>query len=780
MQRKRKKQQKSSLSKKLKLRSPRLPKTSLKSNKEEFVTTPEHQKLVRSRLWLLLFLSLLIVSLLSFNLYYPGLQNWSNFGSNFNIFLLINLNVLLLICATLLILRNLIKLLYERRQRKLGFRLKMKLTLGFILVSAFPLILFFFVANGFLKSSLDYWFQGLYTEALKNASILLDDFGETQKKDLKHFVTIVAEDYRNYGQEKALTDSIPEVKSWMVASSQRYRLDGIIWYDDKLSPLISNLENEEKKKLWFPIPQEELKARLDTFPQSYSHQVLSGQIYRALLPVRMEDNLYYLEITKILTGKLYSDLATMRQNLEDHQMLLRLEVPIRTNSTTYLMLFTLLMIFGGTWFGYYLARSIVEPIETLVGGTRRISKGDLDFQIDLQVDDEIGMLLDSFNAMTKELQHSRRKLARSQEELIEMNRVLEERNIFVELVVQNIQTGIFSVDNSGYITWVNPFMIKNFQLRAPKIIGKHYRGVLSKEQNTILEGMGKSLSLGGEHSIRKDTHLQQDKKTIHISMELFQLLTPQGNPMGRLLVVNDLTEIDRSTRARAWREVARRIAHEIKNPLTPIQLSAQRIRKKYLGKMEDNGLLNTCTATIVNEVNGLKKMVNEFSKFARLPEINPAPMNINQVLLDVYDLFQPGLPSKVELRLKTDSRIPKTMLDGEQMRRVFTNLLDNALAAIAQKGSVDLSSSYSHELKMVTVNVVDNGCGVPEEMLHQIFDPYVTTKKEGTGLGLAIVQQIISDHGGFIRIENNRGQGTRVTIELPVSLHDSSIGRISI
>ncbi|MCP4298360.1 MAG: HAMP domain-containing protein [Proteobacteria bacterium] len=771
---KKKKQKKGGFSRNLEIPKPSLPKLR-RREKGESTNPSEHQRIIRNRIWFLgALVFIFIISLLVFNFYYSGLQHWSDFDSNLNFFLLINLNVILLIFATSLILRNLIKLLYERRRRKLGFRLKMKLTLGFILVSAFPLILFFFVVNGFLTNSLDFWFQGQFSEALKNSSILIENYGQDQKKDLKHFVAIIAADYLNSSREEVLASKSPGVKDWMLATNQRYRIDGMTWYDESLSPLITQINDEDKEQIWSPIPKDEFKVRIDEFPQNYTHQHLSGQIYRALLPVRIEKNLYYLEITKILAGDLYSDLAKLRQNLVDHKMLIKLEIPIRTSSTAGLVLFTLLMIFGGIWFGYYLARSIVEPIEILVGGTRRIAKGDLDFQIDLKVDDEIGMLLDSFNSMTKELQQSRRKLAKSQADLIEINRVLEERNVFVELVVQNIQIGVFSIDNSGYVSWINPFMIKMFRIKSPKIISKHYRSILSKEQIKQFELLGNELTTSGEHSARLEAHIQKDKRSLHMSMELFQLMTPQGKHMGRLLVVDDMTELDRSTRARAWREVARRIAHEIKNPLTPIQLSAQRIRRKYIDEMEDSQLLNICTATIINEVNDLKKMVNEFSKFARIPEINPGPLNINQILSEVYDLFQPGLPKGVNLSLKIDSNVPKTLLDGEQFKRVLTNLLDNAFAALGDTGSVELFSSFSKELQMVTVKVLDNGCGIPREMLHQIFDPYVTTKKDGTGLGLAIVQQIITDHGGFIRIENTKGGGTTVTIELPASFSRSS------
>ncbi|MBT4288065.1 MAG: GHKL domain-containing protein, partial [Deltaproteobacteria bacterium] len=358
-------------------------------------------------------------------------------------------------------------------------------------------------------------------------------------------------------------------------------------------------------------------------------------------------------------------------------------------------------------------------------------------------------------------------LAKSREDLILTNKTLEERNIFVELVLQNMQSGIFSVDNSGYVKGINPYMVRLFQIKLPKTVKKHYRSIFTKEQIVLYEELSNEINTPNITSAQKEVHLKIDKKTIHISMELFQLTNTKGEQLGKLLVVDDLTELDRSTRAKAWREVARRIAHEIKNPLTPIQLSAQRIRKKYIDQLENSELLDKCTLTIINEVHGLKTMVNEFSKFARLPEIHSSPLNINNILEEVCNLFAHGLPSETKLVLNTDTKIPNVLVDAEQMKRVFTNLIDNAKSAIKKGGKIEVNSMYSSALKMAVIEVIDNGEGISEDAIHRIFDPYVTTKKHGTGLGLAIVQQIISDHNGYIRVRSEPKSGTKFTIELP-------------
>lgn len=736
--------------------------------KEKLKTTPEHQRQIRNRIGLILFLFILVITLLVVNYYLQGLTDWKSIDSNLNIFLLINLNILLLVTIIILIIRNLIKLFYERRRRKLGFRLKFKLTLAFMLVSSMPMIMFFFIAHGLLKDSLDLWFKGQFALALKNSEIVVGNHSKMQREDLKYFIQTVQQDYLSMFKTN-VPDNVPDKNAnrWFSNILQKYRLDGIILYNSSFIPIEKCFSKDQKEEAWQPLSRYNIAQENIKFPFTFSHTTEFGKINRALLPIQLAGGQHYLEISKIISGTYYEDLVKMQANLDNFRNLILLENPIRANFTTYLILFTVLIIFGGIWFGYYLAGSIVEPIETLVDGTRRISKGDLDFQIDLQVDDEIGMLLDSFNAMTKELMINRRELAISQEALMDSNKTLEERNIFVELVLQNIQTGILSIDNSGYVNGINPYMIRLFQIDPPAVLQKHYLTVLTKEQKTYFEQLNDKLTKTGQISIKKDIHLLLDKRTIHVSMEMFQLKNQQGEQLGRLLVVDNLTEIDRSTRASAWREVARRIAHEIKNPLTPIQLSTQRIRRKYLENIEEPEMLDNCTSTIIKEVNDLKNMVNEFSKFARLPEINPSPSNINHILKDVCELFQQGLPNTVMIKLVTDLAIPEMLLDAEQMKRVFTNLIDNAVAAISNEGQIELISSYFKELKIVTIDVIDDGSGIPAGMVNRIFDPYVTTKQDGTGLGLAIVQQIISDHGGFIRLWHDEKKGTRFTIELP-------------
>lgn len=702
---------------------------------------------------------------MTFDFYNRGLLNWKAIDQNLNIFLLINLNVILLIVLVLLLFRNVIKLMYERKKRLLGFKLKQKLTIAFVIISTLPMLLFFFVANGFLSNSMNFWFQGQFSVALRDSAVVVKNFSDQWDRALTHFANVVVSDILHEGIPAENQDE------WFRSKLYRYQLDGIILSNEELVPQKTYFADAKKSEMWTPLKLETLQAGKERKNLRFDQSVENGHIYRALVPVSIQGDKIYVEVVRALAGSWYTDLETVRRRLGDFTKLMMLEDPIRTNYSTYLLLLTGLISFASIWLGVYLARGIVEPIDTLVQGTKRISRGDLDFQIDIQADDEIGILLNAFNKMTRELKQNRVQLAKSQEELIETNQVLEARMAFVSLVLDNIPSGVFSMDNSGYVNWINPAMMELMQVKHQDPAGKHYKTVLTKEQFTAVSRLEKELMESGEHSRQDHLYLTMGKRTIHTEIVLHNLNTKAGEPIGKLLVVNDLTELDRSTRAQAWREVARRIAHEIKNPLTPIQLSAQRLRRKYMDKLEDSQyeLLDACTTTIISEVDSLKSMVNEFSKFARMREITPSPANLNVILQEAHDLFAHGIHSNndVHLHMNLDPDVPDTMLDAEQMRRVFTNLLDNALAALEGEGSISLKSEYNRELKIIKVLVKDTGIGVPPHMMSRVFEPYVTSKKEGTGLGLAIVNRIISDHGGFIRLTENKPKGTVFVIELP-------------
>jgi two-component system nitrogen regulation sensor histidine kinase NtrY len=301
-----------------------------------------------------------------------------------------------------------------------------------------------------------------------------------------------------------------------------------------------------------------------------------------------------------------------------------------------------------------------------------------------------------------------------------------------------------------------------------------YQEILPTEYVPGAEEWIRSVSLAEHHSLTRQIKLNGRNETLTLLVKMAPLRDEGNRHLGMVIVLDDLTQLQKAQRAEAWREVARRIAHEIKNPLTPIQLSAQRLRKRYLNQFaEDGAIFDECTRIIVNQVEELKNLVNEFSSFARMPEANPSPNDLNGIIREAMVLYEEG-HKQIQFAFNPDPQIPIFNLDREQIKRVMVNLLDNAVAAIGAvgdpglEGQVDVASRLDPAMNLVQIEVADNGCGVSPEIKPLLFEPYFSTKAHGTGLGLAIVNTIVSDHDGYIRVKDNPPQGTRFIIELPI------------
>ncbi|RLA95662.1 MAG: hypothetical protein DRG32_06320 [Deltaproteobacteria bacterium] len=438
-----------------------------------------------------------------------------------------------------------------------------------------------------------------------------------------------------------------------------------------------------------------------------------------------------------------------------------LKRPLITNYLLVLLLITLLIIFSATWFGFRLAKEITIPIERLAEGTKRIASGDLDFRLETESRDEIGALVEAFNRMTEQLSASHTALQKA-------NLELEARRRYIEIVLENVSAGVISFDKEGRITTVNKAAEEMLEVRASEVVGRYYRNVLRPEYRKIAREMIREINTTRSKSLQKQMELNLNGKVITVRVSVNLMQDEKGEYMGMVAVFDDLTHLVKMERLAAWREVAKRIAHEIKNPLTPIQLSAQRIYKRYRDRIKgDTAVFQECTNTIIQQVNELKNLVNEFTQFARMPNINPTPNDLNEVISESLVLYKEA-HKDISFRFTPEPSLPVFKFDREQIKRVMINLLDNAVAAVDGKGEVDVEVRYNPSLRMATIEVRDNGCGIPDEDKVRLFEPYFSTKKTGTGLGLAIVNTIIADHNGFIRVRDNEPKGTRFIIELPV------------
>jgi two-component system nitrogen regulation sensor histidine kinase NtrY len=339
----------------------------------------------------------------------------------------------------------------------------------------------------------------------------------------------------------------------------------------------------------------------------------------------------------------------------------------------------------------------------------------------------------------------------------------------METLLRNIAAGVISVDPAGTITTMNAAAEQMLGVKADQAVGESYTGVFQSEQLRTMRELMEQVKGGG--TVEREIKIALPDQIVTAVATGTMLRGDDGDTLGVMIFLEDITQIQKVQRMEAWREVARRIAHEIKNPLTPIQLSAERLRKRYAKLLNgDGGVLDKCTATIITQVEDMKNLVNEFSQFARLPAAELTANNLNEIVKEALFLFKEGHKGiRFDFR---QGEIPSLDLDRDQIKRVLINLLDNALAAVEENaGEIRMSTTYSRSAGLVLLEVADNGSGLAPEVRARIFEPYFSTKKDGTGLGLAIVSAIVADHRGHIRVRPNEPRGTRFIIELPVRDH---------
>jgi two-component system, NtrC family, nitrogen regulation sensor histidine kinase NtrY len=457
------------------------------------------------------------------------------------------------------------------------------------------------------------------------------------------------------------------------------------------------------------------------------------------------------------------EVDSQAQKVRYSQRLLR---PVRVSHYLTLVIVTLLTIMAAIWLAFYMAREITTPIRQLAEGALKVAGGDYNFHIDQKAKDEIGFLVQSFNRMTQDLQVSRAQLAQA---LSRLEHSLAEQGAqkrSMEILLQNVAAGVISLDPEGRITNINTSAAQIFRVKPEEVMGNLGRTLLPPGEHQELVDFAAAVRLSGR-TLEKRIHLTYPDKTLYLLIKATALKDDAGQDLGLVVVFEDLTELERAQRQAAWREVARSIAHEVKNPLTPIKLAAQRLRRRYLGKIPDDGrVFEECTQIISDQVDEIKNLVNEFSRFARLPHLTLAPHDLNALVREALSLYQEVQP-RITLNFEPDPALPPVSLDQEQIKRVLLNLVDNALAAIPDTGAITLSVQGEAAGEKVKLVVADTGVGIPDRDKGRVFEPYFSTKRGGTGLGLAIVQSIIADHQGHIRVEDNLPRGSRFIIELP-------------
>jgi two-component system nitrogen regulation sensor histidine kinase NtrY len=449
---------------------------------------------------------------------------------------------------------------------------------------------------------------------------------------------------------------------------------------------------------------------------------------------------------------------------EYHQVRL-LDDPIRASYVGILILITLLIVFAASWMGIYLARRITVPVQLLAEGTEKVARGDLDVSVDYRSDDEFGTLVDSFNRMTGDLKSMKRNLEEAHANLTTTYEELRRRTQFIETILDNISTGVIVIDRHARIAMINKVAERLLGIPTDLAVGQLYRDVVQEEHYEAIRGLYREVGEAKGSQVERQVELSIGGKTVAMRVSLTSLRDAKGEYMGLVAAFDDLSQAMRLQRVLAWREVARRIAHDIRNPLTPIQLSTERMRRKYSEEHAGDPVFDECTQAILSEVATLKRLVDEFTRFARMPAPLLAEGDLAEEVRQVVDTYRTAHPG-----LRWDFRtgnLPPAWFDPIQIRRAVTNLLENAAAALAENGRVEVACAFDAQRGMARITVADDGPGISEGDRDRLFEPYFSRREGGTGLGLAIVSAIANDHGGTVRMMDNVPRGSVFVLEFP-------------
>lgn len=684
------------------------------------------------------------------------------------IFGLININLILIILLIFLIVRNVAKLIFERRRGILGSKLRTKLVVAFMILSLIPTATLFLVSIQFLSYNIDNWFDIKMGRALNLSLEVAQDYYQQSADNAKYYARQIGSeitDNKLYEKERA-----DYLEAFLTQRQRYFNLGSInVSFDNRDSRLF--LRDPGNPDI---LPPKFSPSVLEDVFMGKSVSVVQpaggGDMVIGITPVYSnfspKEVIGVIAVSYFIDKGLIEKMSIISKMSEEYEQLKLLKNPIKISYIVTLFIVTLLIIFSSMWFGLFLAKGITVPMQDLAEATHEVAHGNLDYHIDILAEDEIGVLADSFNQMTKDLKTSSLELKQA-------NIDLEQRRKYMETVLRNVSAGVISIDRHDMISMINNAAEKMLGVNGEAILNRRYQDVLKPEHMEMVRGLFDELNTNDSGFVEGQIQLILMDKVMAILVSATILRGDNNNYMGVVAVFEDITQIQKTERIAAWREAAKRIAHEIKNPLTPVKLSAERLQRKYGDKIEGetSSVFHECTKTIINQVEVLKNLVDEFSRFARLPVTNPSPNDLNAVIEDSVIFFQDA-HKNIVFGFRKGVGIPVLNIDAEQIKRAMVNILDNAVAAVSavdHDGRVEICTHYDKEHNSVRVDVSDNGSGITPEDKLKLFEPYFSTKKTGTGLGLVIVSSIISDHNGSVNMKDNIHGGTIVSIELPIA-----------
>ena len=712
----------------------------------------EQQTGFKGVLYLLVFMLLTAIAI-ALQLRYRGFEG--PLSDSLLIIVLINANFLLLAAVIVMIARSLWKLSIERKQRVLGARFRTKLVTAFVSLSFIPPVLLFIIGSGMFTSSIERLFNLRVENSLKASRSVAQAYYDLLDKKALVFGRELS---RQMAEEQLLKRfEQPVLKEYLAKKAAEYDLDGIELITASRERVVTIVTERFPTKT-FSATSSELAARALSGGSVSGIIELGnrGQIVRAVVPLHASagdrQGTALISVSYYVPQNLASKAAEINTGYAQYRASLTEKEPIKLAYRLGFLAVTLSLLLAAIWVALRVAAGITVPIQKLAEGTAAVAAGRFDYHIDETSGDEIGVLVESFNKMTSDLRHSRERL--------------EQEVAHKETILSNIDTGVVSMDRAGRIATINRSALEILSVRDQDVLNKRYNEAFTFVELGPIHNLFSKLEQGAGQA-EEELSLTVRGRVLTLRMRVSTLRDTSGTFVGSVITFDDLTELLKAKKAETWQDVARRIAHEFKNPLTPIKLSAERLRKKHAeGAADFDAVFDECSRTIVQEADGLRKLVDEFANFARMPSSNPVQQPIAPVLESVIQLYA-GAHKDLSFVRQFRDDLPEVLLDREQIKRVFINLFENAVEAMGGKGTIWVTTAMNASGR-AQVDVADNGPGIAPEDVPRVFEPDFSRKKKNGGLGLAIVHKIIADHGGSIRYERNTPRGARFIIELAV------------
>ncbi len=730
-------------------------------NRDSFTPTKrkdETQKKKRE-ITLFVFFALLFCSLFwveikifSFSQQLPLNQSIFFFG-------LINFNLILLLFLCFFILRNLFKTFVRNPTGLVGRSLKSRLSASFLVFSLVPTALMFMIALFYINSSFDRWLSEKMQGALKSALVIQNEYYSTAKR--KNFNAAFVLDQRLKG-----ISSLSRKRKIIEAFRKEQSLDVIEYYQNLEKERIISLVENTTVPIIPPPSMELLKWVMnDRVEKSQVESFSQGNLVRVFIPLSHEKGI--IAVSSFIPISIISKMDDVSLTYEEMRDVNSFQYPLKSIYLISLILTTLMILFCSVWFGVYLSKHLSFSLETLGQATQKIAEGDYQKVSIDSGETEVVQLAENFNLMVSALDHSRREALDANNSLKTTLDELDQRQRYIQVVLSSVNTGVISLDSQGKITMVNEKASQLLQINPKDSINKKIQDILESKHLKLYRQLVKKMKIHRLHSIQKQIVLDNQDPGTPSMLKISSLYNDKIEDIGKVLAFEDLTDVIQAQRAEAWKEVARRIAHEVKNPLTPIKLSAQRLQKKFSEKIKDPAFTD-CTNMIINQTDSLKSLINEFSQFARLPETKPCLSDLNNLVTKVISLYEQAHRSIV-FKTDLDKNLSDFYFDPEQLNRAVFNLIENAVHAVSKKENPQISTKtqLDSQGELVTLSVIDNGRKVRPDEMKRMFEPYYSKKPGGSGLGLTIVKKIVSDHNGYTRLFQNQPMGLVVQIELP-------------